>query len=112
MVKCIRKFIKSTRTVCQRTINIAFFRGAKYEFTFNEEGKFSNAQMAILFELPSQQSIDEWRKIKVLAAPPGIKDIDFDEDADKESYIRKGFQEVLVGLCPERTKFLKSNIQA
>ena len=62
MVKCIREFINSIGTVSQTTTNLTFFRGAVYGFTFNEENKFSNAQMVILFELPSHQSLDELKK--------------------------------------------------
>jgi hypothetical protein len=36
--------------------------------------------MVLLYDLPSQNDLDTWKKIKVLAAPPGIKDIEFNED--------------------------------
>ena len=51
------------------------FRGAVYDFTYNNEGKFSASQMCLLFDLPSQDNLDTFRKIKVLAAPPGLHDI-------------------------------------
>lgn len=91
---------------------VLFFRGAKYEFTYNDEGKFSQSQMVLLYDLPSQNDLDTWKKIKVLAAPPGIKDIEFNEDDTKQSFIDKGFIEVKVGVAPDRTRLLKSNIQA
>ena len=91
---------------------LLFFRGAKYEFTYNEESKFSQSQLALLYDLPSQDVLDGFRKLFVLAAPPGIKDIEFDTDASKEFYLEKGFKEVKVGVAPERTKALKRNTQA
>ena len=43
---------------------LLFFRGAIFEFTYNQEGKFSQSQIALLFDLPSQDDIDNWRKKK------------------------------------------------
>ena len=54
---------------------ILFFCGTKFEFTYNKEGKFSQSQMALLCDPPPQNEINRWRKIKVLAAPPLIKDV-------------------------------------
>ena len=58
--------------------SLLFFPGAKYEITYNKEGEFSQSQMALLIEVPSQKDLDLWRKIKVLTAPPGVRDIDYD----------------------------------
>jgi predicted GIY-YIG superfamily endonuclease len=91
---------------------ILFFRGAKYEFTYNEEDKFSQSQLGLLFDMPCQNDLDRFRKIAVLAAPPGIKDIEFEADVSKDYYLSKGFKEVKVGVAPERTKALKQNTQA
>ena len=81
---------------------LLLFKGAVYEFTYNNDGYFSQAQSAILYDLPSQEDIDRWRKIPVLAAPTGTKDIHFGSDATKESYLALGFTEVKVGPAPER----------
>ena len=69
-------------------------------------------QLALLFDLPSQDVLDGFKKLFVLAALPGIKDIEFDADATKEVYLEKEFKEVKVGVAPERTKVLKRNTQA
>ena len=69
--------------------------------------------MAILFNLPSQDDLNNWRKIKILIAPaPGMTDIEFDNTATKASYIALGFIEVKIGVAPERTQSIKGNIQA
>ena len=91
---------------------LLFFKGAKYEFTYNEEGKFSQSQTAILYDLPSQEYLDSWRNIKVLAAPPGMKDIQLNVNENKQYFIERGFKEVNVGIAPERTCILTDNIQA
>ena len=36
---------------------LLFFRGALYDITFNKEGKFSQSQMALLFDLPSGEDL-------------------------------------------------------
>ena len=46
---------------------LLFFRGAIFEFTYNQEGKFSQSQIALLFDLPSQDDIDNWRRKKNLS---------------------------------------------
>ena len=91
---------------------LLFFRGAKYEFTYNEETKFSQSQLGLLFDLPQQEDLDRFHKVNILVAPPGIKDIDFDTNSSKEFYVNLGFREVKVGIAPERTVPLKRDIQA
>ena len=91
---------------------LLFFCGAVYEFTYNKEGQFSQSQMAILIELPLQDDLDRHKKINILAAPPGIHDIEFDPTMVKEEYLIKGFKEVKVGLAPETTQSIGRNIQA
>ena len=91
---------------------LLFFRGAVFECTYNVEGKFSQSQMALLFDLPSQEDLNTWRPIKILVAPPGMTDVEFDNAATKASYIALGFIEVKIGVAPERTQSIKGNIQA
>ena len=66
--------------------------------TFNVEGKFSNTQLALLFDLPTAEILSNWCKIKVLKAPLGIKEIEFHEQRSKESYLNEGFVEVMLAL--------------
>jgi hypothetical protein len=92
---------------------LLFFRGAVYEFTYNNDEKYSQGQMALLFDLPSQDIIDRNKKIKILAAPPGLQDVDeFDHTVPKEFYLSKGFNEVTIGIAPERTQDVGGNTQA
>ncbi len=91
---------------------LLFFRGAIYEFTFNSPNDFSQSQMAVLFDLPTQDALNRNQKIKVLAAPPGHNDIVFDPERSKESFVRDGFKEVKVGLAPDNVQCLGYVIQA
>ena len=77
----------------------------------NCEGQFSQSQFGILFHLPQKQDIDRRRPIKVLAAPPGIQDVNLNPSQHKQFYINTGFEEVKVGPCPEHTKQLTTAMQ-
>ena len=58
MVKCIKKHIHQVGTNSKRTKKkFLFFRGAIFETTYNKEGKSSNTQKELLFELPTQESV-------------------------------------------------------
>ena len=66
----------------------------------------------ISLDLPLRDNLDNWKKIKMLVAPPGIKYTKFNINSTKESDIEKGFKEVKVGPAPERTQSLNNHIQA
>ena len=51
----------------------------KYEFTFNDEGKFIQLQMDITFDFLLQQTTNKW-KIIVLAETSGMKYINTEKD--------------------------------
>ena len=92
---------------------LLLFRGGQYEFTFNKENSFSQSQMAILYDLPSTEDVRNFKKFKILCAPPGIKDFSISiEDTSKDDLLSLGFKEVLIGVAPDRTLGLKNNIQA
>lgn len=91
---------------------LIFFKGAIYEITFNKEGEFAHGQVAILHDLPTIEQLNNWRKIKVLVAPPGHKDFDFDENTTKEEFLQKGFKEIEIGTSPVRTQNLGQTVQA
>ena len=73
--------------------NILFLKGAIFECNFNKEGKFSNTQK-LLLNLPSQETLNNWKPIKVLLTPVGLQDIEFDPNKSKEAYIIQGFTEI------------------
>ena len=66
---------------------LLFFKGAIYEITFNKEGEYSQSQMVLLFDMPLEEDLINWRKIKILVAPNGLKEVVFDNNKIKEEYI-------------------------
>ena len=58
---------------------------------------------------PTQVYLDFWRKIKVVIAPPGIKDIDHDPTNSIEFYKEIGFKEVWIVCTPLQTIALKTS---
>ena len=78
---------------------------------FNDEGLHSYTQRAILFDLPSQDDLDQFKKIKVLLSPPGCKEVIYYPNATKRSYLEKGYVEINIGCCPDRIQSLTCNKQ-
>ena len=68
--------------------------------------------MDLLFEFPSEEDLNYWRKIKINTSPLVIKDTKFYPDAPKENYINLGFVEVEINTYHKWTRFLPNNIQA
>ena len=89
---------------------LLFFKGAIYEATFNDRDKFSNTQMMMMYDLPSTEAVQNWRKVKLLKCPLGEKEVEFDTNAEKKTYLEQGFVEVDVGVAPDRTQSLPGNI--
>ena len=79
--------------------SLLFFKGALYSCTYNKPGVFSQAQMALMYNVPSQKDVDNWRPIKLLLAPPGIKLIEYDINKSKQEYINIGFLKILMEVC-------------
>ena len=66
----------------------------------------------MLYDLPNEEDVANWRPIKVLISPIGLQDVEFDSDMPKEVYFNKGYKEVEIGVAPERTQSFGNNIQA
>ena len=67
--------------------------------------------MDLLFDLPYEDDISNWRKLKVLKSVVGKKYVEFEPNIPKEDYIHSGFEEVKIGIASERTQYLPNNIQ-
>ena len=65
-----------------------------------------------MFDIPSEEDLINWRKIKVLKLPLGLKEVLFKINASKESYIDQGSVEVEVDVAPEFLHILPENVQA
>ena len=91
---------------------LLFFKFARYEFTHNLDGHYSQSQMAILYDLPDIDSLNSNKKIEVLAAPPGLHDIEVDSSWSKIDFLMKGFYTAKVGIAPTRTQKNSNVLQA
>ena len=68
--------------------------------------------MALLYNLPSREDVESFKKIKILCAPPGLKNFAIDVDnVTKQELLNDGFVEVSIGIAPERTFALNNNVQ-
>ena len=52
--------------------HLLFFKGTVYKCTYNEDMKFSQSQFCLIFNLPSQDDLNHFRKVEVIMAPPGM----------------------------------------
>jgi hypothetical protein len=82
-----------------------------YEFTFNEHGQFNQTQLAILCDIPSDETISLFQPFSVLAAPPGVKDIDF-EIVSKQQLIDLHWKECQAVVAPQFTRSLQGGMKA
>lgn len=89
---CLSRKVKEPQT-------LLLFRFGIYEFFHNLDGSYSQSQMAILYDLPDINTIQSYRKFEILAAPPGLHDIEVDESLFKYGYISKGFYPVKGGIA-------------
>ena len=82
---------------------LLFFQSAIYQCTYTEDGLFSQSQLALCYDLPDQDDLDNFRRIKVLLFPHDVKldGFEFDSSLPKSYYIDEmGFKEVSIGQSP------------
>ena len=107
---------ESTRLILDKKLKepreLLFFIGAFYEFTYNDDGKFSQSQIGLLMNLPDQETVNNFRKIPIYVAPPGIKDMEYDPTKTIEQYVEEGWERQLVGTSPERTQSIPGSLRA
>ena len=91
---------------------ILFFKGSLYEFTYNKDDEFSQGQMALLYDIPDQQTVAQGRKVKVLAALTGLHGIQFDKSKSMDDYLAMVFYEVEVRIAPIQMQAISQYLQA
>lgn len=96
---------------CRKPQVLLFEVGLIYTCTFNDTTK-SNSQKAILYDLPSQETLDRFGKIKILLAPPGCKEVIYIKGETKDYYFEKGFKEISIECTPFKVYNLPHNVQA
>ena len=78
---------------------------------YNNDGKFTQSQLGLFLDLPSQGDIDNFSKISIMVAPPGIKVVELDDTKTREEYISEGWVKKYVGTSPERTYSVQMNMR-
>ena len=91
---------------------ILFFKGALFQFTFNQDKEFSQSQLCLLLKIPTRRDLSIFKKIEVLVAPPGLKWTTYDSEKQEEEYIAEGWRKQLVGTSTDRTHRISSTVQA
>ena len=84
---------------------IHFYKGALYEVTFNKDGKFSQTQVALLFDMPTQEQIDNFEPVTVMLAPEGYLSCP-PQDATKEQLFEQKWRETTIPTAPERCHYI------
>jgi hypothetical protein len=106
--KCLSRLVKEPEVLW-------FYPGALYEVTFNNIGQFSQAQLAVLREMPNGDDIvvDNRKEIKIVLAPAGCKSLPqgykstVDLELEPHNWTR-----ATIGICPERIHNLYNGVQA
>ena len=62
----------------KETQSLLLFKNAIYEFTYNQDRKFSHSQLALLLSVPSQDEVNELKSIDILVTPQGVHAVEFD----------------------------------
>ena len=106
---------ETTRSVldhkCREPRNLLFFVGAIYQFTYNSDGNFTHSQLGLLLDLPTCVEINNFHKISIMVAPPGIKMFEFDSNKPREEYEDEGWVKKLVGTSPIRPHSTPNNMR-
>lgn len=76
-----------------------FYKKAMVQVTFNKPGRWSQSQLGVILELPSHEQLDQWKPVKIMLAPPGVKNISSNV-ITKENLIDNGWKEESIGVAP------------
>lgn len=91
---------------------LLFFAGAKFQFTYNEDGIFSQSQIGLMIEVPSRDVVRHFGKISILVVPAGCKNIEFNPDKSLQDYLNEGFCHQCVGVSREKIYSVLSSLKA
>ena len=82
---------------------LCFFKGAVFEATYNHpKHRFLMSEALLLYDIPMQDSLDNWKSIELLKVSCGWKDYNFDMSLSKDWYKQNGFEVVKIPVAPAR----------
>jgi len=103
-----RDLISKINVTVREPPRLVFFEGAVFEATTNtSSGKkgFSQSQLLIMLQLPSEEIVKSKATITLIASPVGVMTIPYKEDGSipsKEELLSNGWKEVNVQTLPDR----------
>ena len=91
---------------------LLFYRGAIFEATVNGDG-YSQSQILMMLNMPSQEQMNAWSEIKMMAAPPNfMPTLITDEIPNREQLLQEGWTDVSIKVAPERNPVLYCGSEA
>ena len=94
--RTLDKMSKEPRKLC-------FFKNAFYQFTFNKPGHFSNSQLGVLLDVPSQETLDRFLDINIWVAPPTTRSLPLN-GLSSENLVKAGWIMDKIGLAPQHER--------
>ena len=85
---------------------LLLYKGGVYQVTFNHGNIFSQAQLAILMDLPTALCTQKMEPFEIFVAPPGCKSAPPPE-CTKEYLLAEGWRAVMMRRCPSRIRQLR-----
>lgn len=80
---------------------LCFFKGAIFECTSNDrKGRFLTSEALLLYDVPDEDTLENWRPVKLLKVPCGSNFFSFDMQKSRQWYTDGGFKEVTVPVAP------------
>ena len=60
------------------------------------------SQLTLQHNFPNLNELENYKKIEILIAQPGLKEIEYNLDISEELCIQHGFKKLKIGTAPER----------
>jgi predicted GIY-YIG superfamily endonuclease len=95
--------VKEPRKLC-------FYPYATFEITFNDYENFSQGQIALLANMPTEQEIKDFSPISIYVAPDGCKT--FPSSINHETLVQQGWCVKKMTKCREHSVYLGNGIEA
>ncbi|CAB9511976.1 unknown protein [Seminavis robusta] len=92
--------------------SLVLYKGAVYQATFNYAGRFSQAQLVYLHEIPPQSTVNEMKPFDAYVAPPGCREAP-PLDVTVQTLVEElGWKKVKVTKCPAHSRHVQRNTLA
>jgi hypothetical protein len=96
------RVVNSLNKIVREPELLQLHQGLIVELTYNNGTKWSNGQIAIITELPQQETLDRWKPFPVLLAPVGVRTLPSDPYTF-DTLTRRGWKKVEIKVCPDKS---------